>query len=160
MCLFKLTHNGSAAWRGAGLSALKPIRITNFQTNNNMSNEAQNPASCQTAVSGSALIAEFMKDEQCTPYWVNLRAGVEGEYYKTSWNWLMPVLEKICRLKIGDGIETVDYPNLRTFGMINEETGSIMVRLNGFQVFEAETLIESTFLAVVDFLEWWSKADR
>ena len=29
-----------------------------------------------------------------------------------------------------------------------------------FGVFEAETLIESTFLAVVDFLEWWSKADR
>jgi hypothetical protein len=114
----------------------------------------------QTAVSGSALIAEFMKDEQCAPYWINLRAGVEGEYYTTSWNWLMPVLEKICRLKIGDGIKTVDYPNLRTFGMINEETGGIMVRLNGFRVFEAETLIEATLLSVVDFLEWWSKADR
>lgn len=131
-----------------------------LQQKDNMSNEVTNSASCQTAVSGSALIAEFMKDEQCTPYWVNLRAGVKGEYYTTSWNWLMPVLEKICRLKIGDGIETVDYPNLRTFGMINEETGGIMVRLNGFQVFEAETLIEATLLAVVDFLEWLSKADR
>jgi len=106
------------------------------------------------------LISEFVKDDQCKPYWVNLKSGVKGEYFRTSWNWLMPVLEKICRLKIGDGIETIDYPNLRTFGMINEETGGIMVRLNGFQVFEAETLIEATFLAVVDFLDWQSKADR
>ena len=106
------------------------------------------------------LISEFVKDDQCKPYWVNLKSGVKGEYFRTSWNWLMPVLEKICRLKIGDGIETIDYANLRTFGMINEETGGIMVRLNGFQVFEAETLIEATFLAIVDFLDWQSKADQ
>ena len=80
--------------------------------------------------------------------------------YDEKWDELMPVLEKICRLKIGDAIKTIDYPNLRTFGMINKETKGIMVRLNGFQVFEAETLIEATFLAVVDFLEWLSKADR
>lgn len=40
--------------------------------------------------------------------------------------------------------------------LINEETKNPMVRFNGFQVFEAETLIEATFLAVVDFLEWYS----
>ena len=54
-----MAANVSAAWRGAGLSALKPIRITNFQTNNNMSNEEQNPASCQTAVCGSGFIVKL-----------------------------------------------------------------------------------------------------
>jgi hypothetical protein len=50
----KLAPNGSAAWRGAGLSALKPIRITKLKIYHYMSNEVQNPASCQTAVVRSA----------------------------------------------------------------------------------------------------------
>ena len=85
--------------------------------------------------------------------------GAIGGYHQ-SWDWLMPVVDKIMRTKIGNGVEYVEYPYLRTFGMLNEETKNPMVRFNGFQVFEAETLIEATFLAVVDFLEWWSKADR
>ena len=36
-----------------GFPALKPIIITKLKIYNNMSNEKQNPASCQTAVSGS-----------------------------------------------------------------------------------------------------------
>lgn len=48
--IFSIAANGSAAWRGAGLSALKPIRITKLKIQKNMSNEATNPASCQTAV--------------------------------------------------------------------------------------------------------------
>jgi hypothetical protein len=136
---------------------------------NETNNTPPNPALSKTAVSGSALIAEFMglvkteKDWGETTYKGERKGTVIWEShleYKTSWQSLMPVLEKICRTKIGDGIDTIDYPNLRTFGMINEQTGGIMVRLNGFQVFEAETLIEATYLAVVDFLEWLSKADR
>ena len=89
------------------------------------------------------LIMEFMESDQ----------SIEGQCYRTSWEWLMPVLEKICRLKF---IETIYYPNLRTFGMINNETGGVMVGFNGHQVFEAETLLEATFLAIVDFLDWQS----
>lgn len=148
-------------------------------TKNETSKNNFKPASCETHVSGSALIADFLGwenygdgktykfpnlypiyniDDKENTGWISDQ--ISNAEFDTRWDWLMPVLEKICRLKIGDGIETVDYPNLRTFGMINEETGGVMVRLNGFQVFEAETLIEATFLAVVDFLEWWSKADR
>lgn len=87
-----------------------------------------------------------MKDYEALPFY-------------RSWDELMPVLEKICRLKIGDGVLTIDYANPRTFGMINEETGGIMVRLNGCQVFEAETLIEATFLAIVDFLNFLDESN-
>jgi hypothetical protein len=72
----------------------------------------------------------------------------------------MPVLEKIVKTKIGDGIKYVEYPYLRTFGMVNEETGDFMVRLNGSQLFQAKELFEATYDAVIDFLQWWSSADR
>lgn len=75
--------------------------------------------------------------------------------FETSWDWLMPVVEKICKTKIGDGVEYVEYPYLRTFGMLNEETKNPMVRFNGFGLFEADTLIEATFLAVLNFLKWY-----
>lgn len=82
---------------------------------------------------------------------------LEKVRYANSWDWLMPVLEKICRLRIGDGKEQVDYAYPRTFGMLNEETGEIMVRLNGFQLFQSKTLISSTYVAVVDFITWYNK---
>lgn len=121
------------------------------------------------SLTSSALIAEFMAEKKELPHYLfcwltsEYKTGwytIDRMQFHLSWDWLMPVVDKIMRTKIGDGLETFDYPNFRTFGMINEETGGIMVGLNGFQVFEAETLIEATFLAVVDFLEYWSKADR
>jgi len=78
--------------------------------------------------------------------------NIDDLRYYSSWDWLMPVLEKICRMQIGDGKEYIDYPIPRTFGMINEETGQIMVRLNGFRCFNADTLIEAVWLAVIDFI--------
>ncbi len=77
--------------------------------------------------------------------------------YNFSWNKLMPVVEKIFRLKIGDGITKVDYANCRTFGMINNETGLIMVRFNGFTVHCEETLIEAAYSAVLEFIEWYNE---
>jgi hypothetical protein len=80
--------------------------------------------------------------------------------YRESWEWLMPVVEKICHLRIGDGKEFTDYAYPRTFGMLNAETGQIMVRLNGSVLFEADTLIEATWLAVVDFITWHNKKEK
>ena len=77
--------------------------------------------------------------------------------FDSSWEFLMPIVEKICRLKVGDGITYVEYSYPRTFGMLNDKTGQIMVRLNGHQLFEADTLIEATWKAVVDFIEWYDK---
>ena len=103
------------------------------------------------------LIAEFMKITTNHPVW-QYRAHenewkLEGLKYHKSWTWLMPVLEKICRLKIGDGIVHVEYATPYTFGVLNRETGQIMVRLNAHQLFEADTLIEATYLAVIDFIK-------
>lgn len=74
--------------------------------------------------------------------------------FHSSPEWLFPVLEKICKMQIGDGITTVEYACPRTFGMIDRETGEIMVRLEGHQLFKANTLIEATWLAVVDFIKF------
>lgn len=137
-------------------------------------------------VSGSALIADFMDIKEIessydsygqpahiwyasylgyrTPAFSVPNKSVEyllnESKFNSSWDWLLPVLEKLCRKEIGDGIEYVKYATPRTFGMLNEETGQIMVRLDGFQLFQADTLIEATFLAIVDCLQWLSQADR
>ncbi|MFN8296787.1 MAG: hypothetical protein U0T69_11365 [Chitinophagales bacterium] len=104
--------------------------------------------------------SEFLFDDQKP-------IDVDDLEYDSSWNALMPVVEKICRLKIGDGVETVDYCFPRTFGMLNVHPsssfdteipdGKIMVRLNGHQLFKADTLIEATFLAVVDFIKCYNE---
>lgn len=146
----------------------------------------ENKALSQTSVSGSALIAEFMciKEMETSydsygkqvPIWICKYQGyrtpafdIKGKAlqhllnenkFNNSWDWIMPVVERICITKIGNGNETIEYPYLRTFGMINSETGNFMVRFNGFQCFEAKDLFQATWEAVTDFLEWWSKADR
>ena len=79
--------------------------------------------------------------------------------FHSSPEWLFPVLEKICKMQIGDGITTVEYAHPRTFGMLNENTGKIIVRLNGFLLYEADTLIEATWLAVVEFMKWYNEKE-
>lgn len=80
--------------------------------------------------------------------------------FKNSWLWLMPVLEKLCRTQIGDGDIYIKYATPRTFGMLNEETGQIMVRLDGFQLFQADTLIEATYLAIVEVLQFLAQNNQ
>lgn len=79
--------------------------------------------------------------------------------YHCSWSALMPVVEKISRIPlIGDGTRPAEphetyYPY--TFGMLNPD-GRPMVRIHASTLFEADTLIEATWLAVVDFVKWYS----
>jgi len=78
--------------------------------------------------------------------------------YHTSFDWLMPVVEKISRIKV-DWEHATDtdtyYP--RTFGMLQEDTGLPMVRINSHQLFVGATLIEATWIAVVDFIQWYNQ---
>lgn len=83
--------------------------------------------------------------------------GLQEMKYGSSWEWLMPVIEKISHIdciasKDDDGhiLETY-YP--LTFGMLDEDTGFPMFRFNRMQVFIAPTLIEVALIAVVDFIE-------
>jgi hypothetical protein len=114
------------------------------------------------------LIAKFMGIEitkrngldAVYPY--NIKNGyLSPEYFKTSmydnyhkdWSMLMPVLQKIFKTKIGQGEGNINNAYARTFGMINDETGNLMVSINGFQAFEAPTLLEAAYLAVNDFIK-------
>lgn len=95
-------------------------------------------------------VAEFIKDPTSS----------ELHNYHEDWNKLMPVVEKISLIPYPkdkgwhkeDYEEMMAYPYPRTFGMRNKE-GQFMVRLNANPLFEADTLIQATWLAVVDFIK-------
>ena len=109
---------------------------------------------------GNRLIAEFMGGREYihkTHFkdWMREEAeliGIEDLRFNTSWDWLMPVIEKIARTSITDSTEKQDVHYPRTFGMPNAETGNPMVRFNCCQVIEAKTLIEAAWYAVIDFI--------
>ena len=127
--------------------------------------ELQEIGGCQQGrISGSALIAEFMGVKKEDTF-AGKRYCYNGKYsvdlfFSSSWEWLMPVVEKICKTKIGDGTDTIDYTYLRTFGMLNEEDGDQMVRFNCFGLHQSKRLIDATFDAVVEVLQSIPKADR
>jgi len=66
------------------------------------------------------------------------------------WDWLMPVIEKISRIKFNDGSNQTCYP--RTFGMINGDL-MFMVRFNRFSLHTEEKLIVAAFLAVIEVID-------
>jgi hypothetical protein len=101
----------------------------------------------------------LLNPEKCLKFKTSYVSINQLKYHK-DWNWLMKVLERICRLKIGDGKEYVEYAYPRTFGMLNEETGQIMVRLNGSFLHEADTLIEATYQSVVEFIKWYNSTNN
>jgi len=111
---------------------------------------------------GNKLIAEFMSvkiGEDIYSWKIGCLEPLKEEHlaYDKSWGWLIPVLEKICRTRVGDGREYIEYAYPITFGMIDKETGGIMVRLNGHQLHIADTLIEATWFAVIEFIEGYNK---
>jgi hypothetical protein len=67
--------------------------------------------------------------------------------YNTSWDWLMPVVEKISKMTYEDGDQI--YP--RTFAMSHENGSSYLFRLNRCGLVESESFIESVFIGVSDF---------
>ena len=106
-----------------------------------------------------SVCVKFKKYKECENYiqennlkgfipelWWNAKSGK----YHHDFQSLMRAVDKIIQTKYDDG----DSAYFRTFGMINKD-GNIMVRINRCQLFEAPTLIEATWLAVVD---WCRKA--
>lgn len=79
--------------------------------------------------------------------------------YHSSWDWLMPVVEKIITYEfpLEDDLPFgADTAYLRTFGMINNDTGKKMVRFNRFGINESSSIIEATWLAVIEFIQWYN----
>jgi len=120
-------------------------------------------------IEGNKLIAKFMgfigmtleeyanfeeQGENDNVYWIDY--ALYSDNYNSSWSRLMPVAEKIFRTKIGDGIEYIEYSYARTFGMLNREDGQIMVRFEGGQLQQSDTLLEATYKAVINFIQWYN----
>lgn len=83
--------------------------------------------------------------------------------YNEEWGDLMPVVEKIATIHYGWPSDKMDtkyddcaYP--RTFGMRDAE-GNYMVRFNANGLITGKTLIEATWLAVLDFIQWHNSLD-
>lgn len=71
--------------------------------------------------------------------------------FEHSWDWLMPVVEKITEITYEDG----DNAYFRTFGMLNGD-GITMVRINRSFLAEGPTLINATYKACLDFIKHYT----
>ena len=116
----------------------------------------------ENIIEGNRIIAEFMggkydiKDFNSLGYIFIKLDNEEYQHllpemikYYSSWEWLMPVVEKILKVVFNDG----EYCYLRTFGMIHEGTHQYMVRFNRYSLHSADTLIEATWMAVIEFIK-------
>jgi len=74
--------------------------------------------------------------------------SINSFIYDTSWNALMPVVEKIITHEYDNG---EDHAYLRTFGKSTID-GKFLVRFNRCPVYEGKTLIDATYNAVIDFI--------
>lgn len=80
--------------------------------------------------------------------------------YHSSWDWLMPVVEKIFKMSEPEtNHEVSEYVTeyfFRTFGM-QDDKHQFLVRINGFSLHESKSLIEATWQAVIEFINWYNK---
>lgn len=122
---------------------------------------------------GNKLIAEFMGYEQnahtesmfakVEDIWedadkVRLSARWMPVYYDSSWDWLIPVVEKISRMEVERRYDEQEQKwviwtyHPVTFGML-DGSGRPMVRFLANTLHCGDTLIEATYNAVVDFIK-------
>ena len=113
------------------------------------------------------LIAEFINwksknDVYCDPI-TNTRYLDINLQFDSNWSWLMPIVEKICKIELpndkyhsGTRVFAGNiYP--RTFGMLDEKNNEFMFRFNGFSLFKSKILIETVYKAVIEVIKWYNK---
>jgi len=99
------------------------------------------------------LIAEFMGepieiDYEGTP----LYDGWKPLEYHESWDWLMPVVEKIQRIhKSSEPVISIQPPQTCT---ISPFKGRL------YKSFYGETTLQATHIAVIEFIKWYNKNIR
>lgn len=132
-------------------------------------------------IEGTKIIAEFdgwkhypTPKQTGNGYWNFPEKGyaqwsLDAMKYHTSWDWLMPVVEKISnyrwpeyygtRGKTDDDGPYDDCVCPRTFGM-RDKDGKYMVRFNASVLVIADTLIEATWLAVICFVKDYNNQQK
>ena len=139
----------------------------------------------QEIIKGNKLISKFIgltphnmfPDELTAPFgfeWmavsINTRYSMdkeiknEMEYYKyfkfnSSWDWLMPVVEKIFNLTISTHNYPIDVTIKQGFCLFSYFDGSYVqtIIVKSIDRKDGETTIECIWLAVVDFIIWYNK---
>jgi hypothetical protein len=84
-----------------------------------------------------------------------INCRIEYLKYHYSWDWLMPVIEKISKIEMDDDST---YPC--TFGMINQENGLFMFRFNRYPIFEHSLLITAAYFAVLNYIEHYNTLNQ
>lgn len=102
--------------------------------------------------SGNKIIAEFIGLHFHKVGWVDA-THIDGNYeceelkYHSSWDWIMPVVEKICKIDSGSYSFEIDNP----FGVTIKRHSFKPDEVLFFRSYEG---IESVFALVVEFIKW------
>lgn len=122
---------------------------------------------------GNTAIAEFMggklkpksKRHPDNPHnkptwWFDDKVGHFELEYHSSWDWLMPVVEKIDELVIPASFINSDYPE-HVFTTLSGKTFWICIGDN-HKIFEAkeDVKIASAWKAITDFLKWYNEKEK
>jgi hypothetical protein len=106
--------------------------------------------SCQKDKDGNIVSCTLVYNEVRVVYIIS----AFGEFkFHISWDWLMPVIEKISKIPVIEATENSDTCYPRTFGMLQDDTGLPMFRFNCCHLYVGETLIEAAWIAVVEFIK-------
>jgi hypothetical protein len=105
-------------------------------------------------------IAEFMAEpiseykDESDNIWIQALRGsdsaIEAAKYHTSWDWLMPVVEKIEK-------ETPFTFNISRSQVWLADENYRMTAIGERIAVEADSKIEAVYLAVVQFIKWYNK---
>lgn len=115
-------------------------------------------------IEGNKLIAEFMEYEHCTDpdhasnkcYSVPYAKGyhrLNQMQHHSSWDWLMPVVEKINTISIQNYGEMGVYIKPFTCYIGSDETDPVIITTFG----NYPKLIEMVWSAVVTFIRWYNQ---
>lgn len=120
---------------------------------------------------GNVLIAEFMGAIVVAPIGhtgrdICFQVQIEGQYvyqrsllkYHTSWDWLMPVVEKINDIQAPDGkkFRTMIMPTQCDISIYAHAGMSIPMRDDRFFVGGKERMIDAAYEAVIKFITWYN----
>jgi hypothetical protein len=111
-------------------------------------------------IEGNKLIAEFMGLHFHKIGWVD-KYHIDGNYesiildYNWSWDWLMPVVEKIYKLPSTNeyyGFSFVMHNSTFRFGIDNRNEQGLTLHTSK----KDEPFILGTWLAVIEFIKWYN----